>query len=694
MRIKVLFIVLFAGVLISTKVLPQTPELGAQVWIEPGNTDEEIDSWFRMLAEQEMPVARFFIMWNYIENKPGDWDFTLYDKAFDAAAKHGVKVVATLTTNRRAAHRGDFYQLHGHELEGTEERLEESSIYIQKIVGHWKNHPALDSWILTNEASQWAHEQPLAMKRYRVWLKDKYKTIENLNEVWSAAFDDFDEIEYTDKWTSRGYWNWKILHMDWTEFWRNHLTWWLNWIADEVRKVDPNANIHVHSGNVTGNQAAGSYDFPSWRDIGTTLGTSCHTSWAFGVFERDQFALGMSYVSDLFAGSSQELPYWITELQGGTNQYSGGQWPMTPSTEDIAQWVWTGIGNGANRVIFWMLNWRLKSFETTEWSMLDFNNKPTDRLEVSGDIAKKINEYSDFFDGATPVKAPITILLSLESMSSENWSARTDYEGRGSYGHLKSVYGYYETLTELGIPVNLRHMHDFNWDTKETGQMVILPHTTVITSDQVKGLNKFVGNGNTVLMTGLSGLTNENTEAWVFQGFPFQEFLGANLKEYRWIDNVFKVDLQEPALSIPAHLWEGDIENISARVIGSHDGRITGIVNNYKKGKAIWIPSLLGLGAWLDDNEPLANLLLDITKTETENMPFRFPGYQEGCVMRILQKGEQYVTIVTNGNLEPNSCYIEMKKEMSPEVLWGDANNLSDKEINLGPLETSVILWK
>ena len=75
-------------------------------------------------------------------------------------------------------------------------------------------------------------------------------------------------------------------------------------------------------------------------------------------------------------------------------------------------------------------------------------------------------------------------------------------------------------------------------------------------------------------------------------------------------------------------------------------------------------------------------------------MPFRFPGYQEGCVMRILQKGEQYVTIVTNGNLEPNSCYIEMKKEMSPEVLWGDANNLSDKEINLGPLETSVILWK
>jgi beta-galactosidase len=195
-------------------------------------------------------------------------------------------------------------------------------------------------------------------------------------------------------------------------------------------------------------------------------------------------------------------------------------------------------------------------------------------------------------------------------------------------------------------------------------------------------------------MSGLSGLTNEKTEAWVFQGFPFQEFLGANLKEYRWIDEVFTIDLQEPPLSLPAHIWEGDIENISANVIGSHDGRITAIENNYKKGKAIWIPSLLGLGAWIDNNAPLAELLLDITKTETENMPFRFAGHQEGCLMRILQKGEQYVTIVTNGKQEPNSCLMEMRKNMSPEVLWGDTNNLSDKEIKLGPLETSVILWK
>jgi beta-galactosidase len=279
-------------------------------------------------------------------------------------------------------------------------------------------------------------------------------------------------------------------------------------------------------------------------------------------------------------------------------------------------------------------------------------------------------------------------------MSSENWSPRTDYDGRGSYGHLKSVFGYYEVLTELGLPVHLKHMHDFDWNSDISGQLAIIPHATVITTEQMEGMKKFISNGNTILMSGLSGLINEKTEAWVFQGFPFQEFLGANLKEYRWIDDIFKVDIQEPVVSLPAHLWEGDIENFNAKVIGAHDGKITAIENTYKKGKAIWIPSLIGLGAWKDDNKPLAELLSNITTTQTESMPFRFSGYQEGCLLRILENNDQYVTIVTNGTQKPNNCYLDINTDLKPEVIWGKANSLSDKEINLDPLETTVILWK
>ena len=61
------------------------PLLGAQVWIEPGQTPAEIDGWFRQLEEEQMPVARIFVMWSYIETSPGYWDYALYDEVFRAA---------------------------------------------------------------------------------------------------------------------------------------------------------------------------------------------------------------------------------------------------------------------------------------------------------------------------------------------------------------------------------------------------------------------------------------------------------------------------------------------------------------------------------------------------------------------------------------------------------------------------------
>src|SRR5690554_2298751 len=100
--------VIFVPMLLSTQNLP---ELGAQVWLEPSDSDEEIDLWFKTMADHNLKVGGLFIMWNYVEPTPGNWDFSLYDKAFNVADKYKVGIVATFETNRRAAHRCDYYQL-------------------------------------------------------------------------------------------------------------------------------------------------------------------------------------------------------------------------------------------------------------------------------------------------------------------------------------------------------------------------------------------------------------------------------------------------------------------------------------------------------------------------------------------------------------------------------------------------------
>ncbi|MBN1559254.1 hypothetical protein JW998_03345 [candidate division KSB1 bacterium] len=78
----VIYIILLA---LPCALFAGMPSIGAQIWIEPGQTEAEIDGWFMTLANLQMPITRLFILWNVIEPEKDVWDFDLYDLAFAAA---------------------------------------------------------------------------------------------------------------------------------------------------------------------------------------------------------------------------------------------------------------------------------------------------------------------------------------------------------------------------------------------------------------------------------------------------------------------------------------------------------------------------------------------------------------------------------------------------------------------------------
>ena len=71
------------------------PQIGAQVFVEPGQTPEDIDGFFRLLHDNGMKVARIRMFGAHMY-RGGEWDFSLYDEAFRAADKYGVRLFATL----------------------------------------------------------------------------------------------------------------------------------------------------------------------------------------------------------------------------------------------------------------------------------------------------------------------------------------------------------------------------------------------------------------------------------------------------------------------------------------------------------------------------------------------------------------------------------------------------------------------
>jgi beta-galactosidase len=672
------------------------PLVGAQIWVEPGQKPSDIDGWFKTLADAHMPVARLFLMWNYIETAPGVWDFRLYDEAFRAAERYHVRVVATLTPNWGPPHRGYLYAAQGGAITDTEARLDGAREYIARVVARYKESPALDAWMLMNEPGQRPAPDPLALQRYRTWLAQKYGSIARLNAAWMTDFASFEQISYDPRWAAGGFaFTAPAAFTDWYTFWRAHLAWYLSWVAAEVRKVDSKHHIHVNPHALVGNLADNSFDLPAWRASLDSLGSSIHPAWHFGLLRREQFALGVGYVCDLVRGASEPHPFWVTELQGGGNIYSSVR-PLSPTREDIAQWVWTGVGAGADRVIFWLLNARAEGSEAGEWSLLDFQGGRSERFDAAGEIARELERRADFFGKARPVEAPVTIILSLETMTLQERYRAEDSPARDRNAHVLEALGFYQALAELGVGVRLKQIDDFDWrGTSTWPRLAILPHVSALTATQARDIEAFVRGGNTVLITGLTGLYDEEARFWPHTRWPLEEILGARLKEVRTSVDGASVVLSRPPLTLPSALWVGEVANESAEVIGEQGGRATAVRKQAGRGEAVWIPSTVGLGAWFGDGAPLSRLLQGLTEPFTRGLPFRFDGRQPGCLMRVLQSGASYVTVVTNGTAESRQCRVRHPPGLKPQALWGDSSALAadGQTLSLGARQTSVLLW-
>lgn len=673
----------------------QVPQIGAQVWIEPGQTPQQIDRWFATLGAEHMTVARLFMMWSYLQTAPEKWDFSLYDEAFRAAAQHHIGIVATLTP----AGEPPFLGGDGTQGVGVPRTVQEeavASMYIRKVVEHYRTSAALDTWLLMNEPGQAPAATPLAVAAFRQWLRRRYPTIRALNAAWSKNYGGYGDVSAQ---TAANAWNRQGL-MDWTTFWRDFQTAQLRGLAQQVRALDPDHPLHVNPHALLSNLAGLSDDLPAWRGFLDSLGCSIHPAWHFSLLQPDQYALGVSYINDLVSGSIEPNPHWVTELQGGNNIYSGIR-PMDPTPEQIAQWTWTSIGAHAQRVIYWLLNARRQGVEAAEWSLLDFEQRPSVRLETAGRVAQVIDEHPGFFAGTHIVRPDISLIVSLNTMTYEFAFGQTDYPGRGRDAQLLETLGLYSALAELGAPPAVRHFDDYGWEEKTAKPRVaVLPDVRVLAPGQIERLRQFVKNGNTLLITGLTGMYNPQAGAWPLLGFPLSQVTGGSLQEVFFKGSLFPFELRSvtpdaaPSF-MPSHLWMSTIDVAQGKALGQEARGVTAMESRANGGTVVWIPTPIGTGAWLKNEAPLANYLRTLLVAQYAEQPFRFAFPQSSCLLRVLGSSSGYAAIVTNSTREPASCRLVSSQPASPRAVWGPQPGevAGQVELSLKPLGTSVLLW-
>lgn len=662
---KALLIFLTWAACISAHALPS---IGAQVFIEPGQTEEQIDGYFQTLENCDMDVARIRMFGAHIMAPDGSTDFSLYDTAFDAAARHGVRLFATLFPPT-----DELTDVGGFKFPRSKRHLDQVAHYIRTTVAHFSNHPALDTWVLQNEPGTGSN----AVKRTD--LSDSIRSLWEAGRsvVTTGLRKDYLSADFTD-----------------FEFLRYYTAWYLQWIASQVRAIDSVHNLHINPHALLAQLPE--YDFRSFEPFLTSLGVSMHQSWHFGDFRRDQYPLGCSLMCDIIRQRAGKNPFWVTELQGG-NVTASGYVPYCPTSQEIAQFLWVDIAAGAQGGIFWTLNPRRAVMEAGEWAMLNFQGHPSDRLISAANVAKTLKHNHRLFDQLKPIGHDVALLYCDEALHIQklNSASVTDKanDARHNQGVMRGIIAAYEALSSLGATVDVSEMSYFDWDVANH-KAVIIPHSIALPKRYIKRLEDYARAGGKIIATGLTGYYDEHMRCMLMeQPWPLKPLFGGELSEVKCIGKFFPLPVDGNGSTVDAHLWRGiinpgDCETVAADSYGCAVAR-----NTLGLGQVWWIPSPIELGAYgTADNTRLTQLYQTILSDILENAPLRFTSPQKGVLMRLCESPAAKLAIVVNTNDTPKE--INLKTTGKLHLLPATESTLNGNILNIPPHGVSILRWK
>ena len=687
-----IFFLLFFVCLFSAGSYAQLPQMGAEVWIEPGQTNKQIDEYFRLMAEYKMTTARLFIMWNQIETRPGVYDYSLYDMAFKAAEKYSIKIVATLTPSEPAPclNNRSFYFLHTHLMPENKKELPVAAGYIKETVNRYKNNPALEYWWLTNEPGQNPVASDLALGEFKKWLKKKYTSVDTLNRAWLTGFPDFGSIVYNPGWDKDLGWFNPIAYYDWQSFWIDFHTWYLQWVAAEIKKYDGKHPLTVNPHTLYGNLLR--YNFEEWHKFIDVIGASIHPAWALPDFARERFAYGIAGCCDLLKGKTNRNEYWVSELQAGPNTL-GGAYPLCPDSLDMAQWVWTSIACNAKRIIYWSLNTRSAGGEAGEWSIFGYGNTPSDRVNTSKKISETLNSYRQIFANARQIPSKITILTNPESqfMIDRKGDSRPS---RNSKSVFKSYMAWHMMFMRMGLTIEIRDPKDYEWESNETGRVVIFANLIAIPSNLEKRICKFVENGNKIIADGFSFQFDEKENFLPAQQSPYEKLLGAKLTDMKiQVDPRVNIPLNNPKVDLPANLFRSELSPTTASVLSGDQKIAYATRNTYGKGEVVYIPQIIGPDEFDKHSEAFANLAYQEVKAIYKSYPVVLDNLNENLLLQTLVSGEKYISVVTNCSLKEVKTTINCISK-KPVIIWGSKTAINGGTLCLRDRETLVIIWE
>ena len=188
-----------------------------------------------MLEESGCNVVTLGVFsWSTLEPEEGNFQFGWLEEIIENLYRKGISTILATPSGARPKWMADKYpevlrvddtrrrmlfgERHNHCYTSSVYR-EKTAMVNRKLAEKFGSHPGVILWHISNEYGGECH-CPLCQSAFRKWLKERYGTIENLNDqwcttFWSHTYQNFEQIESP---SSIGERNLHALNLDWKRF--------------------------------------------------------------------------------------------------------------------------------------------------------------------------------------------------------------------------------------------------------------------------------------------------------------------------------------------------------------------------------------------------------------------------------------------------------------------------------------------
>lgn len=551
--IKKLVVLSFFGMILSFNSFAQNAEkffpakelTTVGVYYYPEHWDStQWERDFQNMAKMGFEFTHFAeFAWAQLEPSEGKYDFKWLDRSLQLAAKYNLKVILCTSTATPpvwlvrkhpevlATDENGKQMDHG----GRQHATFSSNYYrsysmkmIDELAKRYGKDQRVIGWQLDNEPRKFLDYSKDAPQRFRDWLKQKYKTIDAVNEAWgtnfwSGTYSDFQEINIP----LHSQWGMNLhQRLDHLRFADEETATFLDEQARVLRKyTSPDQYItsnYIPMYDVGYIGMSKEIDFETYTRYMVYGGDRGIGPKGYRVGDYSRIAMANDFFRPLKGA------YGVMELQPG--QVNWGSINPQPLPGAMRLWLWHVFAGGSKLTCTYRYRAPLYGYEAYHYGIVGTDGvTPTPGGLEFSQFIQEIAKLRKNFDAKAQLPKPYLqrktgILFNADNVMGINLNKQTT-EWNTENHFLK----YYKAVKSFGAPV------DFVRDTTNFSDypVLLVPAYQMIDQQMIDKLTRYAENGGNLVMTTRTGLQDRNGHLWEAKfAQPIWKLIGAEIESY------------------------------------------------------------------------------------------------------------------------------------------------------------------